>query len=65
MKDYELENLIAYLDDVVEQLVADTTTPNMSQTLDRWSSEVTNRSQKVITELETIQEVVRRIVETR
>jgi hypothetical protein len=65
MKDYELASLVASLDDIVEQLVADTVTPNMSETLDRWSSEVTNRSQRVITELEQIQEIVRRITETR
>ena len=65
MREYELANLIATLDDIVEQLVADTVTPNMSQTLDRWSSEVTNRSQRVITELEQIHEIVRQISETR
>ncbi len=65
MKDYELSEKIEQIDNIVEELVSNTITPNFEQTRDRWVSSVASRSAKTIKQLDVIREELRQIIASK
>lgn len=65
MRDYELAEKIEQIDNIVEELVSETTTPNFEQTRERWVQQVANKSKKTILQLQQLREDLRQIIESR
>jgi hypothetical protein len=65
MKDFELRINLEFLDRVTEQLISNSTTPNMEQTLQAWNQQSVNRKEKEIMQLKEVQRVIQQIIEGR